>query len=66
MPLKARGGGELGGSCSCPLEEHHQGKELLNTVIPLSVDTTYNLLAMQDQFMIDVYNIRKTYGENSG
>ncbi|XP_045593808.2 protein Aster-C isoform X1 [Procambarus clarkii] len=45
----------------CPLEEHHEGKELLNTLIMLPVDKVFNLIFIQEQFMVDVYNTKKTY-----
>ncbi|KAK4317545.1 hypothetical protein Pmani_011389 [Petrolisthes manimaculis] len=53
------GGG--GGATSCPKESQHQGKELLNTVVALPIEAVFNFLFTHDQFMVDVYSIKKTY-----
>ncbi|KAG0724938.1 GRAM domain-containing protein 1A [Chionoecetes opilio] len=45
----------------CPQENQHQGKELLNTVVQLPIEIVFNLLFMQEQFMVDVYSMKKTY-----
>ncbi|KAK7072829.1 Protein Aster-B [Halocaridina rubra] len=45
---------------SCPLESQHVGKELLNTLVQLPIDAVFTLLFVQEQFMIDVYQAKKT------
>lgn len=52
--MAATGGG-------CPQENQHQGKEVLNSVVQLPIEVVFNLLFTQEQFMIDVYGMKKTY-----
>ncbi|KAK3878069.1 hypothetical protein Pcinc_017281 [Petrolisthes cinctipes] len=55
------GGGGGGGATSCPKDSQHLGKELLNTVVALPIEAVFNFLFTHDQFMVDVYSIKKTY-----
>ncbi|KAG7163501.1 Aster-B-like 1 [Homarus americanus] len=57
----ARNGVGEARSWRCPGEEQHQGKEAINVVIALPVDTVFDLLFVQEQFMLDIYSVRKTY-----
>ncbi|XP_053643799.1 protein Aster-C isoform X3 [Cherax quadricarinatus] len=43
----------------CPLEEQHQGRAVLNTVIQLPVDAVFNYLFLHKEFMGDVLAARK-------
>ncbi|XP_047496271.1 protein Aster-B-like [Penaeus chinensis] len=45
----------------CPnLTTHHQGREIINTVFALPVDTVFTLLFTNSKFMLDLYTARKT------
>ena len=58
----AAGDGGGGGSGVCPQENQHQGKELLNTMVHLPIEVVFNLLFMQENFMNEIYMMKKTYG----
>ncbi|KAK7082785.1 hypothetical protein SK128_020544 [Halocaridina rubra] len=48
---------------ACPnLTTHHQGREIINTVYALPVDTIFTLLFTNSKFMLDLYTARKTSG----
>ncbi|XP_064104679.1 protein Aster-B-like [Macrobrachium nipponense] len=50
-----------GESVVCPnLTTHHQGREIINTVYALPVDTVFTLLFTNSKFMLDLYTARKT------
>ncbi|CAL4135750.1 unnamed protein product, partial [Meganyctiphanes norvegica] len=49
------------GPIDCPVADSHEGRELLNVVVALPVDQVFTLMFVHQQFMIDVYNNKKTY-----
>ncbi|XP_068209035.1 protein Aster-B-like isoform X2 [Palaemon carinicauda] len=50
-----------GESVVCPnITTHHQGREIINTVYALPVDTVFTLLFTNSKFMLDLYTARKT------
>ncbi|KAK4317552.1 hypothetical protein Pmani_011395 [Petrolisthes manimaculis] len=50
-----------GESVACPnLSSHHQGREIINTVFSLPVDSVFTLLFTNSKFMLDLYTSRKT------
>lgn len=50
----------------CPnLTTHHQGREIINTVFALPVDTVFTLLFTNSKFMLDLYTARKTTGKSA-
>ncbi|XP_042231362.1 protein Aster-B-like isoform X3 [Homarus americanus] len=50
-----------GESVACPNQSsHHQGREIVNTVYSLPVDTVFTLLFTNSKFMLDLYTARKT------
>ncbi|XP_076030644.1 protein Aster-B-like isoform X2 [Oratosquilla oratoria] len=46
----------------CPnASSHHLGRELMNAVYSLPVDTVFTLIFANSKFMLDIYTARKTY-----
>ncbi|CAG0897316.1 unnamed protein product, partial [Darwinula stevensoni] len=45
---------------------NHEGKELMNIVLPVSVDTAFNLLFTASKFNLDFLALQKTYDINLG
>ncbi|XP_050712780.1 protein Aster-A-like isoform X3 [Eriocheir sinensis] len=60
-PPPPQSSGVAGGGGGCPQENQHAGKELLNAAVPLPIEMVFNLLFQQEQFMLDVYTMKKTY-----
>nr|XP_053643789.1 protein Aster-B-like [Cherax quadricarinatus] len=50
-----------GESVACPNQSsHHQGREVINAVYSLPVDTVFTLLFTNSKFMLDLYTARST------
>lgn len=38
----------------------HEGRQLVHTIVPISIDTMFSLLFSKSKFFTDFHNIRKT------